>query len=86
MQAFSSWGERGYSLAAVHRLLIVVASLVVEPGLLGDGLSSGAHGLSCPTACGVFPGQELNLDLLHWQVSHQGSFNFLSSVYLSHKD
>ena len=37
-----------------------------------------AHGLSCPMACGIFPDQEWNLCLLHWQVDsqpldHQGS-------------
>ena len=31
--AFSSCGERGLLFIAVHRLLIVVASLVVEHGL-----------------------------------------------------
>ena len=31
--AFSSCGERGLLFAAVHGLLIVVASLVVEHGL-----------------------------------------------------
>ena len=36
------------------------------------------HGLSCLTACGIFPYQESNLCVLHWQVdswplSHQGS-------------
>ena len=36
------------------------------------------HGLSCSTACGIFPNQGLNLCLLHWQVdslllSPQGS-------------
>ena len=39
----------GYSLAGLCGLLIVVAPLVVE------------HGLSCPTACGIFPDQGLNL-------------------------
>ena len=34
-----------YSLVAVQGLLIVVASLVAE------------HGLSCPTACEIFPEQ-----------------------------
>ena len=24
------------------------------------------HGLSCPEACGIFPGQGWNLCLLHW--------------------
>ena len=32
-RAFSSCGERGLLFLAVHRLLIVVASLVVEHGL-----------------------------------------------------
>ena len=32
-QAFSSCGERGLFFVAVHGLLIVVASLVVERGL-----------------------------------------------------
>ena len=40
-------GSGGYSLAAVSRLLIAVASLV-------------AHRLSCHVACGVFPEQRLN--------------------------
>ena len=33
MGAFSSCGERGLLFVVVHRLLIVVASLVVEHGL-----------------------------------------------------
>ena len=45
----------GYSLVAVGRLLIVVASLVV------------VLGLSCP-ACGIFPDQGWNLCPLHWHV------------------
>ena len=40
-------GSGGYSLAAVSRLLIAVASLV-------------EHRLSCHVACGVFPEQRLN--------------------------
>ena len=36
------------------------------------------HGLSCSSACGIFPDQGSNQPLLHWQVdslpqSHQGS-------------
>ena len=58
--------SRGYSPAAVHTLLIAVASLV-EHGPWGVWVSVGvAHGLSCSTACGVFLGQGLNLCLLHW--------------------
>ena len=37
-QAFSSCGERGLLFIAVHELLIVVASLVVEHGLWMHGL------------------------------------------------
>ena len=33
VQAFSSCGEQGYSLVALHRLLTAVVSLVVELGL-----------------------------------------------------
>ena len=81
----------------MHRLLIAVASFVVEHSLesmwasviqhmglvvavhrfLNTG-SIAAHGLSCSTACGIFPDQGWNLCLLNWQVdslplSHQGS-------------
>ena len=38
MRAFSSCGERGLLSVAVRRLLIVVASLVVEHGLQARGL------------------------------------------------
>ena len=33
VQAFCSYGERGYSLVALHRLLTAVVSLVVALGL-----------------------------------------------------
>ena len=46
---FHSCNEQGYILVAVHKLLIVVASLFV------------VHGLPCPMACGIFPDQGLNL-------------------------
>ena len=74
----SKWG---YSVAAVRRLLIAVASLVVEPGLRGwrdsiavslDLQSTGsiavAHGFSCSAPCGIFLDQGSNPCLLHWQV------------------
>ena len=69
----------GYSLAAVCRLLLAVASLVAEHGLEGAlATVVGAHGLSCSTACGSFLDQGSNPCLLHWKVdflplSHQGS-------------
>ena len=69
--------SRGSSLAAVLRLLTVVAyswslGSTVRPSVVV------AHGLSCSVACGIFPDQGLNPCLLHWQVysltlSHQGS-------------
>ena len=49
------------SLVVVCGLLLVVASLVTERGLR-------AHGLSCPTACGIFPNQGSNPCPLHWQA------------------
>ena len=58
-------GGGAYSLFAVGRLLIAVASLVEEHRLhihelqklqvLGSVVV--AHGLSCPKACGIFPNQ-----------------------------
>ena len=51
-----------------------------------------AHGLSCSTACGIFPDQGSNLCPLHWQadfkpLDHQGSPCFTSlgdSGFLCH--
>ena len=44
----------GYSLVAVHRLLIVLASVVIERSLWGMQSSVVVmHRLSCPTYCGV---------------------------------
>ena len=45
------------------------------------------HGLSCPLLCGIFPDQESNLSLLHWQadslaMSYQGSLTYLFFEYL----
>ena len=72
--------KRSYSLVAVHRLLVAVASLVVEhrlqgtwasavpaPGLQSTG-SMLAHRLSCSTACGIFPDQGWNPCLRHHQA------------------
>ena len=61
--------SRGYSLAAVHGLLVAVASLVAEHGLQGMKASVlSAHGLSCPVTCGIFLDQEWNPYPLHWQA------------------
>ena len=40
VQAFSSCGKRGLLFVVVHGLLMAMASLVVEHGLLARGLSS----------------------------------------------
>ena len=58
--------SRGCSLVAVPRLLIMVASLVVEHGLWRDG--SVVHRLSCSAARGIFLEQGLKLCPLHWQM------------------
>ena len=52
----SSCGRKGYSLAVVLGLLIVLGSVFA------------ACGLSCPIACRRFLDQGLNPCLLHWQV------------------
>ena len=64
-----------YSLVAVHKVLIAVASLV---GFRHTGSVGAAHSLSCLTACGIFPHQGSTPCLLHWQADslplcHQGS-------------
>ena len=69
-----------YSLVAVHKLLIAVASLVAEYGLWHAGSvvvaprfwntcsTVGACKLSCPMVCGIFSDQGLNPCFLHWQA------------------
>ena len=56
----------GFSLVVASRLLTAVASLVAECGLTGSIVA--VHRLSCSTACGIFPDQELNLCPLHGQA------------------
>ena len=77
LRAFSSCSKRELLLLAVHGLLILVASLVVEHRFQGTGLVVGAQAY-LPLACRIFPEQGLNLYPLHWQVDsqpldHQGS-------------
>ena len=80
-------GNEGYSLVAVCRLLIAVASLVEEDGLQGmqasvavaHGFNScGSRALKQGSFCGIFPDQGSKSCLLHWRVdslplSYQGS-------------
>ena len=75
---FSLVESRGYSLAAVHRLLTAVASLVAAPRLWSTGSAVVGHECNCSATCGIFPDQGSNLCLLHWQADslpqgHQGS-------------
>ena len=71
----------GYSLVAMHWLLIAVASLVAEHRLYSTQASivmalrlqsTGSivvvHELSCSEACGIVLDQGLNPCLLHWQA------------------
>ena len=65
MQAFSSCSEQGLLFTAVHELLMVVDSLVVEcmPALVVV-----VHWLSCSMARGIFPDLGLNPCPLHQQA------------------
>ena len=69
---FSSCGEQGLFFVAVHKSLIMVASLgehglcgdralaTVAPGLQGTGSTVTAQRLSYSTVCGIFSDQGLN--------------------------
>ena len=69
---------------------MVVASVVVAPGLWDIGSVVVVHGHSCSTAFGIFLEQKWNSNLLHWQadslsLSQQGSprtYDF-QSIYLA---
>ena len=54
--------------AAVQGLLIAVASLATEHGLLHVGSVTVVFGISCSMACGIFLDQGFNQCPLHWQV------------------
>ena len=76
---FSLVVESGcYSLAAVRGLLTAVVPFVAELRLQGSCASVVvAHGLSCPTACGILSDQGSNLCSLCLQAGtyplhHQG--------------
>ena len=70
---WQSTGSRALGLPQLH-----VGSLLAAPRLWGTGSIVVAHGLCCPSACGIFPDQGSNSCLLHWQtdslpLSCQGS-------------
>ena len=85
---FSLVASGVYSLVAVHRLLITVASLVADHGLQGPQASAAvAQGFSCSAAFGLFLGQGLNPCLPHSQadslpLGHQGSPSILFNLSL----
>ena len=58
------WSQR----VAATLQLRCAASLVVGSGLQGAGLVAVAHGLGCPEAYGIFPGQGLNPCPLYQQA------------------
>ena len=70
-RAFSSCGERGPLFIAVRGPLTIAAPLVVEHSSRRAGSVVVAHGLSCSTACGIFPDQGLNPCPLHRQADSQ---------------
>ena len=61
----------GFSCCRAHRLqqLWHVGSVIVARRLQSTGSVVVAHGLSCSTACGIFPDQGLNPCPLHWQAN-----------------
>ena len=79
-RAFSSCGKWGLLFIAVRRPLLLRST--------GSRRASSvivAHGLSCSTACGIFPDQGSNPCPLHWQADsqplcHQGSPTMWSFV------
>jgi len=53
MQAFSSWGEWGLLFFALRRLIIAMASLVVEHRLWAHALPYSQHAGSVVVVCGL---------------------------------
>ena len=79
---FSSW-----SLGFRH-----LGSVAVAPRLQSTVSIVKVHGLSCSTACGIFPDQRLNPCLLYGQadslpLSHQGSPlpSFLKDIFIKYR-
>ena len=55
-------------LVLEQRLQDTQASVVTAPGHQSTGSVAVAHGFSCSAARGIFPDQESNPYLLHWQA------------------
>ena len=74
-------GHTGFSICSVW------AQKLWLPGPRAQ--ASLVRGLSCSTACGIFPDQGSNSCLLHWQVdslplSHQGNPSCVFRIHVSH--
>ena len=73
VQAFSSCGKGGYSLAAVLTLLTGGVwwwcLLLRSTGLRCTGSAVVVHGLRCPEAYGIFPDQGRNRCPLHCKTN-----------------
>ena len=70
--------RRGYSLLRCAGFSLRWLLLLRSTGSRHAGSVVVAHGLSCSTACGIFPDQGSNMCPLHWQADsqplrHQGS-------------
>ena len=83
---FFSCGEQGLLSTCNGRACHCGGFSCCTIPVLGHTLKSCGFGLSCSTACGIFPDQESNLCFLHWQTDslplsqHRGPFwVFLSS-------
>ena len=76
-RAFSSCGKRGPLFIAVHGPLLLQST-----GSRRSGSVIVAHGLSCSTACGIFPDQGSNPRPLHWQADSQPLRHQGSPIYL----
>ena len=72
-ELFSSCESGSYSLSALLRPLLAVASLVAKHGLWSTGSIVVACGLSCSVACGIFPNQGSG-DTMHVSPALAGGF------------
>ena len=77
-RAFSSCGKWGHSSSRCAGLSLSLPLLLRSTGSRHAGSVVVAHGLSCSTACGIFPDQGSNPCPRHWQADsqplrHQGS-------------
>ena len=78
LSSCSAWAPHCSSFSVAEHMGSTVCRLQLWLQALSTGSVTVVLGLSCLTACGIFPDQGSNPCLLHWQVdslplSHQGS-------------